>query len=1298
MGFYGNITNTSKTNFVFDKIYSNRYTMDNRANDDGIFIGRYVLVEYGVQTADSFIRAYYNSNDGRFYTSSSFEALTRIKYTSDMSAITDTNITDNMVIYTLNDNTNEYKYYECKGPLVSGSTEPKLEEVNVGIDPYFYNKSQDAKYQNSRGYDGTVWVKTTVVEKDNRGNDKTVIKYVNIADLNSVVPTFDITHDAPTPYPIAPHFDTGSNNLYYQLHMQPQWGFRIKKATADTEHSDGATYPSDLQVDYSGQPIYDPTTNSYVDNNEINYPGAVYFNREGFNVERSCDTGSFDNLEINNMISIMPTGLSGNEYNDHESLYSKDTAIDTQELIIQLPAIGDTISKVWDIVYGNGERKRDINWQYITNIANNSLTNTIDGGKTQEPTEIAGCINIIHNLIGQIVVDAVINPSATNVSGTSYSRDFIYRDSNDPKTAKYYRLVSKYTYTNYNSETIPENYNQQLYVISSADNTYTKGALWNMEAKTIPSTVTLGTRVETNVWEELPTMGKHLNTILGWILEINKIFSNDKDDYTRDNSTIKGAINQLNDIVAKFDKLIPGEFVIVDEYGRVHSASYTTTQDFSAKNYGKSLNGTVVGTEDDVEDCWVSVEIDTDYSNPSITIEHKINPITDTTTTSNKNIPVTSNGGINNDTDDSLQLYTPIVDNTGHIVGKNIETVTLPYGYKTIKVTNTDNTTVSEANTVIKTDGQSADNTQDVLTLSASNRWIKLDNNSEDQIKIGHKRSDFVTGTSANTYYGLTQNEDHTKSTNSKGDLDKDNTFEVPCLKFDEAGHILEARTHTVTLPELFTTVTIGAANTGTDDTTHTAGTLEADKMTDGFTINPGNKWIQMTADSSNDKFSIQHYVKEFEQSTDAINYNNVTTKTFDIQAIDWDEAGHLISSEKTTYTLPDGFKTIAIANSGSSTTTFGTATNASLVAETLTDTATIDTGNRWLTLVADADNDKVTLSHAKAGTASVSKNLQTNNNTSPNFGASFKVLTAGIDQAGHVKDLSDYTITLPKSSLAEGTTTTTGATGASVVTGIVLENADTGKFTKTTANIGTLALTGYELGTDAGTLASSDTINGAMSKLQKQISNEVVNRENAIKALDVTAITTGADKVFNSISETDGKVSASTQAVSNLTLSNYSISSSYTGIKSGNTLNTAFGQLEKGLAEEKARAQEEEQKLSDRITAIVGGVTEAELNTLKEISDALQDDENYYATVNNAIAGVQENLNKTDKNITDNYYTKTQVQTNYILKSEVENNYILRAEIERDYVTLSQYNALLERVKALEDIVFPPTEDPETI
>jgi len=46
MGFYGNITNTSKTQFQFDKIYSNRVEMERNLLKDNIYIGRYVLIEY----------------------------------------------------------------------------------------------------------------------------------------------------------------------------------------------------------------------------------------------------------------------------------------------------------------------------------------------------------------------------------------------------------------------------------------------------------------------------------------------------------------------------------------------------------------------------------------------------------------------------------------------------------------------------------------------------------------------------------------------------------------------------------------------------------------------------------------------------------------------------------------------------------------------------------------------------------------------------------------------------------------------------------------------------------------------------------------------------------------------------------------------------------------------------------------------------------------------------------------------------------------------------------------------------
>jgi hypothetical protein len=71
--------------------------------------------------------------------------------------------------------------------------------------------------------------------------------------------------------------------------------------------------------------------------------------------------------------------------------------------------------------------------------------------------------------------------------------------------------------------------------------------------------------------------------------------------------------------------------------------------------------------------------------------------------------------------------------------------VTLPYGYKTIKVANNSNGVAAPANTVVES-GQSADQTQDTLSLNASNQWIVLDNATDDTIKFGHKLSDLSKG------------------------------------------------------------------------------------------------------------------------------------------------------------------------------------------------------------------------------------------------------------------------------------------------------------------------------------------------------------------------------------------------------------------------------------------------------------------------------------------------------------------------------------------------------------------------
>ncbi|MBO7210894.1 MAG: hypothetical protein J6V44_07780 [Methanobrevibacter sp.] len=51
-----------------------------------------------------------------------------------------------------------------------------------------------------------------------------------IAELNSVVPTFSLEADPPTSTPIVPHFDSNSNNMFYTLHWQPNWGLRVKSS------------------------------------------------------------------------------------------------------------------------------------------------------------------------------------------------------------------------------------------------------------------------------------------------------------------------------------------------------------------------------------------------------------------------------------------------------------------------------------------------------------------------------------------------------------------------------------------------------------------------------------------------------------------------------------------------------------------------------------------------------------------------------------------------------------------------------------------------------------------------------------------------------------------------------------------------------------------------------------------------------------------------------------------------------------------------------------------------------------
>ena len=307
MGFYGNITNTSRTQFSFDRSYASRYEMDTNCATDGVYAGRYVLVEYDTDlSADIYNSSFYcvnyaNSSEYNMYaqmdTSHGTEIFTGPLESTKIAPLNPSNgngVKDGQIvripaghkIFNINTETvyirfsvypnftyttkvnfdifwDEFKsldvgdihFHIINGVLVpdgdldlnkfesgivfalpagyvystSSSDEYWIANVTgdlvvwskttpdsatgsvmAGSAPtsnYLQNFNNDVKrYGTSRGYDSTVW------QKMYSNNTE---KYVMVAELNTVVPTFDICADAPSLVPISPHFDANSNNVYY---------------------------------------------------------------------------------------------------------------------------------------------------------------------------------------------------------------------------------------------------------------------------------------------------------------------------------------------------------------------------------------------------------------------------------------------------------------------------------------------------------------------------------------------------------------------------------------------------------------------------------------------------------------------------------------------------------------------------------------------------------------------------------------------------------------------------------------------------------------------------------------------------------------------------------------------------------------------------------------------------------------------------------------------------------------------------------------------------------------------------
>lgn len=346
MGFYGNITNTSKTTFTFDKIYSNRLQMDNSCTSDGIFLGRYVLVEYGLP-ATQYLVGYLDN---------------KIMY-DDPSDRSDSHIIlcENGKLVKVKRSNQWYLY--VGNVTASGTKEWKYltRITNDRVDDEQYNLNYQIDYPvYGRGYDSTVWIKQYI------NNQET---YVQIAELNTVVPNFSI-------YPLLPqdpYVAVDNASIVYQpgkYYYYDETDSHYKLDNNDTK-TEGRVYyleselgPAITTDQSSTNLLYKlrVPTNFQLDLDDNN----IYYNKEGFSkTKRSYDNTTKNS--INYKLSQSGYRFYYNVEQDNVVGEPIEDGYDRKSLVVKLPALGNAVCDTYDLLYGQNRNDSTTNFDK-TNI------------------------------------------------------------------------------------------------------------------------------------------------------------------------------------------------------------------------------------------------------------------------------------------------------------------------------------------------------------------------------------------------------------------------------------------------------------------------------------------------------------------------------------------------------------------------------------------------------------------------------------------------------------------------------------------------------------------------------------------------------------------------------------------------------------------------------------------------------------------------------------------------------------------------------------------------------------------
>ena len=453
---------------------------------------------------------------------------------------------------------------------------------------------------------------------------------------------------------------------------------------------------------------------------------------------------------------------------------------------------------------------------------------------------------------------------------------------------------------------------------------------------------------------------------------------------------------------------------------------------------------------------------------------HKENP---TTTVADKN---TANGtGLNVGIGDTLQLYTPIVDSMGHVIGRNTETVTLPYGFKTIS-TNGSSTTADDDLSGDATASVVADNTQDTLALNTYNKWIQVATNAGvDEIDFAHKLSTFTpTASSANF--------------NNAGTT----TFKIPTYSYDGAGHITGLDTKTLTMANDFKTVHVSNNGTAGSD-------LVAANPIDAFSITTGDRWTNITSDASKKTISLTHNGPSATKTYSAGQTSNTAPafgSTFVVMSASADERGHINGMASHTVTIPK--PSLSTASSDQIVTGISLTPTTGAFTYTKANVGTFALTGYSLPTDGSADITAKDTLNAALGKLQYQTNALESLVGSTSVSTQISNAIGALDAAG---------ATAGNTQILNSVSETNGKISASAAT-LGDKQIASGKTTRT-------------LTTMLGNIISLEGLVGT-SGVSTQISNAIGN-------LDAAAVTATDYQVINSVSETNGKISATASSIS---------------------------------------------------------------------------------------------------------------------------------------------------------------------